>query len=313
MAANDDLVAATVRAVTSGGAELCEEFRHGLGSSAADTLRLFSMRRTMQARRQASLGLLNEAMDGFALLPGLNDVPWESWFKAALFLIRYLGGDLLQTGHRFADVAESAATHRADVATESMDRVDTLLQCQLVEVSTNYGTGLVELLVFRNTPTIGLFGARSSVGVNHVGYDPSTNLAQLAASLADALDATRALVTGPIGQDQLAATSFSLIVPGSYVPTAGCLGFTADGAEGGSFSVYVAELPEDVDVGALGAAANDNVGHAAVVDSRRLILFCAQPNFDEVTDVEDDVDFHDVQRLAHAALLDPATAAWKPR
>lgn len=312
--ANDDLVAATVRAVTSGGAELCAEFRDGLGATEADTLRLFAMRRTLQARRQASLGLLNEAMDGFALLPGLNDVPWESWFKGALFLVRYLGGDLLTMGQRFADVADLAATRRADVAVESMDRVNTLSQCQLVEVSTNYGTGFVEILVFRNTPTIGLFGAPSSLGVNQVEYYPSTNLAQLAANLADALDATRTVVTGPIGQDQLAATSFSLIVSGSYLPTAGCLGFVADGAEGeGSFSVFVAELPDDVDVGALGAAANDNVGQAAVFDSRRLILFCAQPNFDENPDVEDDVDFHDVEGLARDALLDPATAAWKPR
>ena len=312
--ANDDLVAGLVRAITAAGAELCAEFRHGLGATEAETLRLFSMRRTLQGRRQASLGLLSEAMDSFALLPGLNEVPWESWFKGALFLVRYLGGDLVTMSERFADVADPAAARRGDVAVESMDRVEELSQCQLVEVMTNYGTGFVEILVFRNTPTSGLFGAPTSLGVNQVEYHPTTNLAQLAASLADALDETHSVVTGPIGQDQLAATSFSLIVPGSYLPTAGCLGFIADGEEReGSFSVFVAELLDDSDAEALAGAANDNVGQAAVFDSSRLILFCAQPSFDENSGVDDDVDFHDAEGLARDALLDPATASWKPR
>jgi hypothetical protein len=311
---NDDVVAAVVRAVTSGGGELCAEFRSGLGSSEAETLRLFATRRTLQGRRQASLGVLSEAIDGFALLPALHEVPWESWFKATLFLTRYLGGDLRMTSERFSDVADPAAARRGEVAVESMDRVDTLSQCQLVEVATNYGTGLVEILIFRNTPTVGLFGAPSSLGVNQVDFHPTTNLAQLAASLADALDATRTVVTGPIGQDQLAATSFSLIVSGSYLPTAGCLGFLAEGAEGeGSFSVFVAELTDESDVEALGAAANDNAGQAAVFDSNRLILFCAQPNFDGDPTDDVEIDFHDVEELAHSALLDPATASWKPR
>ena len=310
---NDDVVAAVVRAVTSGGSELCAEFRHVLETAESETLRLFALRRTLQGRRQASLGVLSEALDGFALLPSLHEVPWESWFKAALFLIRYLGGDLAVTSERFTDVADPGATRRGAVAVESMDRVDSLSQCQLVEVSTNYGTGLVEILIFRNTPTIGLFGAPSSLGVNQVEYRPTTNLAQLAVSLADALDTTRTVVTGAIGQDQLAATSFSLIVSGSYLPTVGCLGFVADGEGGeGSFSVFVAELTDDADVEALGNAANETAGQAAVFDSNRLILFCAQPNFDEDShDVE--VDFHAVEELARNALLDPATASWKPR
>lgn len=312
--ANDDLVAGIVRAVTAGGAELCAEFRHGLGATDADTLRVFAMRRTLQGRRQAGLGLLSEALDGFALLPGLNDVPWESWFKATLFLVRYLGGDLDSLGERFADVADSAAARRGNVTVESMARVEELSQCQLVEVMTNYGTGFVEILVFRNIPTIGLFGAPTSLGVNQVEYHPKTNVAQLAASLADALDNTHRVVTGPISQDQLAATSFSLIVSGSYLPTAGCLGFIADGEEGeGSFSVFVAELTDDSDVEALAEAATGTVGQAAVFDSSRLILFCAQPNFDENADFDDDADFHDAEGLARAALLDPATLSWNPR
>ncbi len=311
--ANDDLVAGIVRAVTAAGAHRCAEFRDGLGATEADTLRLFAMRRTLQARRQASLGLVSEAMNGFALLPRLNDVPWDSWFKAALFVARYLGGDLDALGERFAEVANSMAMRRGEVAIESMSRVDDLAQCQLVQVTTNYGTGFVEILVYRSAPTIGLFGAPSSLGVNQVEYHPTTNLAQLAASLADALDASGTVVTGSIGQDQLAATSFSLIVSGSYLATAGCLSFIADDAERDvSFSVFVAELLDDTDAEALASAAADVKGQAAVFDSRRLILLCTQPNFDERDDIDDDVDFHDVGVLARAALLDPATGSWIP-
>jgi len=313
--ANDDLVGGIVRAITAGGTERCAEFRHGLGPTEADTLRLFAMRRTLQARRQASLGLITDAMDSFALLPNLNDVPWESWFKASLFVARYLGGDLDVLGERFADLADISATRRGDVAIESMSRVEELTQCQLVQVATNYGTGFVEILVFRNTPTIGLFGAPTSLGVNQVEYDPTTNLAQLAASLADALDASEEVVTGPIGQDQLAAASFSLIVPGSYLPTAGCLGFVADGTHReGSFSVFVAELHDETDTESLAAAALSTIGQAAVYDARRLILLCAQPNFEESDDLDDDdFDFDSVKVLARAALLDPATGSWKPQ
>ena len=310
--ANDDVVSGIVRAVSTGGAEGCREFRHGLGEATAETLRLFAMRRTLQGRRQASLGLVSEAMDGFALLPRLNDVPWDSWLKAALFVARSLGRDLAMTRQRFAEVANATAAARCDVAVESMVRVDTLAQCHLLEVTTNYGTGFVEILVFRNTPTIGLFGAPSSLGVNEIEYHPMTNLAQLAAALADALDASLNVVTGPIGQDQLAATSFSLIVPGSYLPTTGCLSFIADAlGEGGSFSVFVAELPDDADVEELAIAANDEHGQAAIYDAHRVILFCAQPSFDDNVDV--DVDFLDFAGLARTALTDPATTSWKPR
>lgn len=310
--ANDDVVSGIVRAVTSGGAEGCRELRQGLGEATADTLRLFAMRRTLQGRRQASLGLVSEAMDGFALLPRLKDVPWDSWFKGALFVARSLGGDLDMTRQHFTEVADATAAARGDVAVESMVRVDTLAQCHLVEVTTNYGTGFVEMLVFRNTPTIGLFGAPTSLGVNLIEYHPMTNLAQLAAVLADALDASLKVVTGPIGQDQLAATSFSLIVPGSYLPTAGCLSFIADAlGESASFSVFVAELLEDADVQELAIAANDEDGQAAIYDTDRVILFCAQPSFDENVDV--DVDFLDFEGLARTALSDPATASWKPR
>jgi hypothetical protein len=303
--ANDDVIAGTVRAVAAEGEEGCHEFRRRLGEDETDTLRLFAMRRTLQGRRQSSLSLTYEAIDGFALLPTLNDVPWDSWLQTALFVARSLGGDPEMIGRRFAEVANADAAARCDVAMEAMNRVEALSQCRIVETSTNYGVGFVEILVFRGTPTIGFLGA-PRMGDNQLEYHPTTNLAQLTASLADALDASGKVVTSPISQDQLAATSFSLTASGSYLPTAGCLSFIADGVGGSaSFTVFVAELPEDADIATLATAGANTNDQAAAYDTRRLILLSPQPNFDEDVDVV--IDFCDFEDLAHSALLDSAT------
>jgi hypothetical protein len=305
--ANDDVVAGIVRTVIAEGEQGCELFRRGLGVEESDTLRLFAMRRTLQARRQSSSGSTFDAFDGFALLPGIDDVPWDSWLKAALFVARSLGVDLDSIGNRFADVANGDALNRYNVAREAMNRVEDISQCRMAEATTTYGVGFIEILVFRDTRTRGRASA-PTLGDNRIEYGPTTNLAQLAAGLADALDGSGKVVTNPISQDQLAATLFSLTASGSYLPVAGCLSFTADEVDGsGSFTAFVAELPDDADVdsASMAQAASDTDGQAAVFDAQRLIVFCTQPSFDDDVDVV--LDFHDVQELASTALIDPAT------
>ena len=319
--ANDDLIAGVVRAVIAEGEGGCEAFRQGLGIEEADTVRLFAMRRVLHGRRQSSLGLLYEALDGFALLPSIDDVPWNSWLKASLFVARTLGGNFDLISNRFGDVANDDAAQRYDVAMESMSRLDELSQCRLAEVHTNYGIGFVEILVFRDTKSRS-FTAPATLGTNQIQYDPTTNLAQLAVSLADALDASGLVVTGPIGQDQLAATFFSITTPGSYLPTAGCLSFITDEVNGrGSFTALVAELPDDTDVDdddytdddpetdtdseTLVQAAIDTDQQVAACDGRRLIVLSPQPSFDE--DVDEDIDVQGFVEFVHVALADPAT------
>ena len=305
--ANDDVVAGIVRAVIAEGDDGCDQFRRGLGDEESDTLRLFAMRRTLQARRQSSLGLTYDAFDGFALLPGIDDVPWDSWLKATLFVARSLGVDLDSISNRFADVADGDAMNRYHVAREAMNRVADIRQCRMVEVTTTYGVGFVEILVFRDTRTRGRYNA-PTLGDNRIEYDPTTNLAQLAAGLADALDGSGKVVANPISQDQLAATLFSLTASGSYLPVAGCLSFTADQVDGsGSFTTFIAELSDDADVdgASLAQAATITDGQAALFDAQRLIVFSPQPSFDENVDVV--LDFGDVEGLARTALLDPAT------
>src|ERR1700722_9631363 len=111
-----------------------------------------------------------------------------------------------------------------------------------IDVTTTYGTGFVESLVFQGKPTFGLWGAPRQAD-NVLSFQPTTNLAQLCASLADALDSSGRVTTGPIGQDQLAATSFAQTTPGSYLDVLGCLSFVATDTAGSALTVFVAELP----------------------------------------------------------------------
>ena len=239
----------------------------------------------------------------------------DSWFKGTLFVARSLGMNIETLGDRFAEVASIEATERSDVALEAMSRVEVLVQCGLIEVTTTYGTGFIELLVFSLTAKSGWLGTRR-LAVNEIEYEPTTNLAQVAASFADALDASGKLLADPIGQDQLAATTFSLNVPGSYIPTVGCLSFNADGVDGDpSFSVFIAELPEHADIASLAAAATDLEGQAAIYDSSRLIVMSVQPSFDDENDADDgaeaDVDFADYERLALTALEETTNSRWQ--
>jgi hypothetical protein len=298
--ANDDLVAGVVRSVVAEGARGCDVFRRGLGDGETDTLRLFAMRRTLLGRRQSSLGPLYEALDAFALLPTPDDVPWDSWVKAALFVARSIGGDLDAVERRFEDLAE-LLVERGHVAFEAMNRVESLDQCHLVEVTTDHGIGVVETMVFRSKSTIAFLGAPRQAD-HAIEFAPTTNLAQLAASLADALDASSTVVTGPIGQDQLAASSFGQTTSGSYLPVAGCLSFVAENAVG-SFSVLVAELFDEMDVDELAAGANETNEQFGASDGRRLIVLSPQPSFDDDYDVM--IDVRDYEDFVQTALLEP--------
>ena len=304
--ANDETIAGIEHAVSAEGSDGCDQFRHAIGVSESDTLRLFAMRRTLQGRRQSSLGLIYDALDGYALLPEDDDVPWDSWFKATLFVARTLGVNLETLGSRFEDIASGDVANRYDVAVEAMNRIEEFEQCRMAEVSTTHGIGFVEILVFRDTK-YRRGASPPRLGDNRIDFDPSSNLAQLTVNIADALDKLGTVVTNPITQDQLAATLFSLTASGSYLPVAGCLSFVADEVDGsGSFTVFVAELPDGTDVEALVQSAIDTDDQAAAWDGQRLIVFSPQPSF---ADDDDEVllDLDPFVESAYAGLSDPAT------
>lgn len=303
---NDDVVASIARTVALTDEAQRDRFRSALDESTTDTLRLYAMRQTLRGRRRSSLNLVNDALSAFALLPTLESVPWDTWVKGALFGARFLGRDAESLRHDFHDVASGDAGARFDIALESMNRVESLDQCHLTEVTTDHGTGFVETLVFKDTSWSGLWNSAPRAGVNVILYQPTTNLAQLASTLADAFDATGTFKTGPIGQDQLAGSLFSMTVPGSYLTTAGCLSFYAALADGSSLTAFVAEMPAGTDMDEFQSdePVDDQV---LVIHDERLVLLLAQPRFD---DVELDVNLDDHVDLARRALEESAPARW---
>jgi hypothetical protein len=307
----DDAVKGIVASVIAADESARDEFRVALDADTVDTLRLYGKRRTIQARRRSSMNVVDDAMDAFALIPTDTDVPWDTWLKAALFVARSLGRDLDSIGERFGEHSTIESAQRFDVAYEAMSRVETLSQCFIAEVTTNYGTGFIETLVHRDRQANFAFYNAPRQADDVVPFAPTTNLAQLAASLADALDATQRLHTGALAQDQLAGMSFSQQVSGAFLETTGCLSFYADGlGDDTSFKVFVAELPDGVDVESLASGA-EREDQAVCFDDTRLILYVAPPNFE--SDDANVVDFGDDLDIARQTLRASLPVGWHNR
>ncbi|HUZ42550.1 MAG TPA: hypothetical protein VMU68_14300 [Acidimicrobiales bacterium] len=306
----DDDVKSIVDAVCVADETQRDRFREALGPEEIETLRIYAKRRTLQSRRRSSKNLVDDSVAALALIPPA-DVPWDTWLKAALFIARSLGHDIAPIAERFGELSTIESAERFDVAFDAMNRVDDLSKCFIVEVTTNYGTGFIETLVHRDTKSLGAFYSAPRQADNVVPFAPQTNLAQLAASLADALDATEKLHTGAIAQDQLAGMSFSQQVSGAFLETTGCLSFYADSpVDEESFKVFVAELPDDVDVESLASGAELD-DQAVCSIGARLVLYVAPPSFE---DDEDGVfDFGDYINIARSTLQSTTPLGWHDR
>jgi hypothetical protein len=307
----DETVKSIVTGVATAGDVERGQFRSELDVPMVNNLRFYAQRRTLQARRRSSMNLVDDAMESFALIPNEGDVPWDTWLKAALFVARSLGRDIVSIAERFGELSSVESAKRFDVAYEAMDRVESLSQCFIAEVTTTYGTGFIETIVHRDTKGTGAFFSAPRQADDVVAFAPVTNLAQLTASLADAFDATGTLRTGAIAQDQLAGMSFSQQVAGAFLETTGCLSFYADGPnENSSFKVFVAEFPSGEDVAslALGAEQDDQ---AVAYDDTRLILLMAPPNFDD--DDAAAFDFGEYVDIAQTTLRASLPVGWHNR
>ena len=312
----DDTLSLSVRSIFDSLDERRGDVRRAMTEQDDELVVLFARRRALSARRESSLRCVSDALDAYALLSREDDVPWESWFKATLFIGRDLGLDLEEARQRFASGATPGLARRADVAFDALARISEISQCHVVEVSTTYGTGLFETTVVRD-PGVkswgGITGIPVSLGQYAVRYAPRTNLAQLCVDVADALDATGLVITSPLHQDQLVAATFDLVESGSYLDSLGCLGFYADGLEGEpTFSVVVGEVAseeyDDVRYEAhalaheLGEAADAIIEQSAFSTGPCVVVASALPDFDEGAS-EEPVDlsgFCEVMRAAVA-------------
>ena len=296
----DDAVAAVVRAVTADGYEGSDALRRTVGDG-ADNLLLFVQRRTLQARRQSSLSAVYEALDALALLPGIDDGTWETWVTAALYCTTPIGGDLESMANRFVSLASDRAARRFAVALDALERVTTLADCRIAEVSTSHGIGFLVNPELTDMPGFGLYAA-PALGYRRVTFQPTSNVAQLAVLVADAIDARGGFATGPLVQDQLPATLLPAARGGPFVETSGCVRFMAERRVSDErrtpFLVYVAELadfevdddgfaygdPDDASVEEIVESARDLEGQVAFADGQRLIVMSPEPSFDESDD-----------------------------
>jgi hypothetical protein len=319
----DETVARVVRTVREVRSESPQDEGHDNeppSDDDADLLVVFARRRTLQARREGSSHHVSEALEAYSLLTREEDVPWESWFKAALFIGRELGLDLDVAHRRFVEEAPELLGQRADVAFDALARIETLAQCHVIEVTTTYGPGLLETTVVRDQGVKswgGITGQPVALGQFLVDFAPTTNLAQLAATLADALEATQRVTCSSIRQDQLIGATFDLVTSGSYLESLGCLSFFADGVDGEPFfSAVVAEVPseEHYDVhypaqdlaAELADAADAIEEQSALALGPCVVVLSALPSFEDSPD-DDVIDLGAFLDVARAA-LDPASA-----
>lgn len=311
----DDTVSLTVRSLIDSLDQHREEARHRLSESERDTLAVFARRRVLHARHTRSPRAIGDALDAYALLPQEYDVPWESWFKAALVLGRDSGMNLDDAARRFLTLAAAPSARRARVAFDAVSRITSLAQCHVIEVDTTYGPGLIETTVVRDQGVAswgGITGQPVSLGQFQVAYDPTTNLAQMAVTIADALDASGRVTCSSIRQDQLVGATFDLVTPGSYLDSLGCLNFFADTAPGEpGFSVTVAEVAaEEHDDGTIDAAlvsaelanaANALEEQSAFASGPCIVVVSVLPSFDEISG-DESVDLTPFLELIHEHL-----------
>ncbi len=288
----DDAIARIVASVAEGDEDERASVRNELTSDDVDTLLTFAQRRVVRAHRSADGAAARAALDALAVIPPAGYDFYEPWCKAAYFLAAR-DGDLDDLGERFCELADPRLVDRASITLDAMNRVHSLAQCGLVEVSTSYGPGLLFVatpLSSSSDPFGGVRGRPSIVGDFPEAYAPRTNLAQVAVSLADALETTGLTTCSPLEHDELSATLFSDVIDGGFLPVRGCLSWVAEEvATGASFTIYVAEVPDDEDVDALVDAVLLNDDQAAAAEGTRLVILSAVPDF-EVDFADDDVD-----------------------
>ncbi len=291
----DDQLSLLVRSIVDSLEQHRADARRRLSEEDRDLLAVFARRRALHAQRTTSPRALSDALDAYSLMPLEYDVPWESWFKCTLVIAREVGLDLVEAQARFLDVAPAASATRARVAFDAMARIESLAQCHVIAVHTSYGPGLLETTVVRDQGVAswgGITGQPVSLGQFQVAYAPTTNLAQLTVDIADALEASGLVTCSSIRQDQLVATTFDLVTPGSYVDSLGCLNFFADSLrDSASFSVHVAEVGTEEHDGVLfeaqdlsrelAEAADDIEEQSALATGPCVVVLSALPAFDD--------------------------------
>ena len=267
---SDDRVADLVVAAELYDSDARAQLRTLLSSDAHDTLLLFAQRRVLSGRRTANQHHFRQALSAWSLLPTVSAVPWTTWFLAALLLGDFALDTTLVT--LFEGPSTPGGT-RCQTLQRSLRKGGSLAQCHLIEVTTSYGVGMIELPLPRDVPATGWLDV-PLIDRDDALYAPTMNLAQLAVDVADAFDQVPAVNTSSI--------QFSLLSTGTspFVRTLGCLHFCAESNQT-TWDVFVAQLESEAGVWQLESNLTVDEG-VALGHGTAMVLIMAQPNFSDV-------------------------------
>ena len=296
--ATDHRIASTLSSVLAG--EDVAGARRSLDDGDVDLLITFARRRVVTARRNQSAAAIGEALDAYALLPIIGEGELATWFKGGLLVARDNAADLDALRERFANVATDTVQWSVDVVFDSLERLEHLAQCHLVETNTSYGLGLLQTVVVRDIDATshsmlgssGLVGAPGRLAPYVVGYDIASSIANVAAALADGFDGLEGHETTALRHDQLIAATFDIVTSGSFLPARACVSFQVAVLDGLSFTATVADIdPEHTghSAEALADMADDLVDQAAFATESTLVVLSVVPDFDELfADVDEE-------------------------
>jgi len=149
-----------------------------------------------------------------------------------------------------------------------MNRIESLSQCFIAEVTTNYGTGFIETIVHRDLQSTGsFFSGRVKPTRSCPTSRPPTSRNSRRASPTPSMPP---VICAPA---RSLKTSWPHVVfsagVGAFLETTGCLSFYVDATEdAASFKVVVAELPNDTDVESLASGASAMIKRCVFDESR---------------------------------------------
>jgi hypothetical protein len=244
------------------------DLRALLKPDATYTLHLFAKRRIVEGQRTSNASYFHQALSALSLLPTVDEIPWKTWFVAALLLGEHANAPDVVTLFEGPSTAGGAICQSIQ---KSLKNGGSLAQCHLAEVETSYGKGMIELPLPVDVPARG-WNSAPLIERDDATYAPTFNLAQTAVNIADAIDGLAGTRTAAIEYSPLA-------VGGAFIRTSGCLRSYATSADT-SYDIYAADLKSEFDAKRLISQVTD-AGGAGASRATAVVVLLEQPNFDD--------------------------------
>ena len=245
---NDEVVAQLIANFHVRNDEFREAFVESWSDDDIQEFDTYVFRRALIAWRNSSAHDAITALDGFHLFDEIKGSEWLSRLQFVLYVARLLGVDLSAQIDRAREFATDSVLRELALATEGLDRVDSLEQIGFAETHTSFGIGLISLADDLTSSESVWTRGSPKLGNRRVVFKPIANVPELAILVARELHDQRGFSSTSFGATNLASAWFGDLTTGPYVAVNGCLSFTLLDSDGDipRFEVYVAEYA-DVD------------------------------------------------------------------